>query len=310
MVSGVMAEGTLEIWSLPFSHGAFQQLLRALLAFALADEVTEAGLNAERRFYFSSGLRGHPLVLEQAVCPPWGRRKRLRRLEHESKAELTSAGKHPCPMDSKTNFSPLIKTVEPPLFLKGSCLGHLLPVPYPASEGESFFFAKHKAFSSIPRCYQQQQLFYLFSLSARLCALCDIVSFHCHNISVGQVLLPSLLYRFIWPKFSNVCQVPEEISRGSAVYVFFSYSTEPENGPNLSLSQEQRRMSHAIQCLLRPSSSKAFSDGDDEHYFMSNDSYYSLRTQMCSPAQDSSARSFSILKAKQGRIGPFRPFSW
>lgn len=62
----------------------------------------------------------------------------------------------PATVDPKTNFSPLTKTVEPPLFLKGPCLvGHLLPVLYPASKDESFLFAKHTAFLLVPRYYQQ-----------------------------------------------------------------------------------------------------------------------------------------------------------
>lgn len=43
--------------------------VKALLAFALADEVTKAGLKAGGRIYSGSGFRGNPLELRWAVCP-------------------------------------------------------------------------------------------------------------------------------------------------------------------------------------------------------------------------------------------------
>lgn len=44
-------------------------LVQALLAFAVADEVLKAGLNAWDRFYLGLGLRGNLLGLGWAVCP-------------------------------------------------------------------------------------------------------------------------------------------------------------------------------------------------------------------------------------------------
>lgn len=72
-------------------------LVGAPLAFALADVVTEAELNAGGGFYFGFGLRGNPLELGWTVYPCREVGGRCRVEELESKAELTSDGnKHPC----------------------------------------------------------------------------------------------------------------------------------------------------------------------------------------------------------------------
>lgn len=215
----------------------------------------------------------------------------------------------PATMDPKTNFSPLAETIEPPLFLKGSSLvRHLLPVPYPTSKDESFLFAKHKAFSLVLRDYNSS-----YSLYSRYQPGSVLYVTWSHFI-----VTTSRWDRYCYsPCFTDsssqsfwMCEIPREIRRGCAVYVFFFYSTKPENTSNLSLYREQRRMSHAIQCLLRPSSSKAFGGGDEKHYYMGSENCYSLRTHVLTSSGLFCKVILFILKAKRGRIGPFRPFSW
>lgn len=155
------------------------------LGFSFADGVTEAGFTAAGRFYFGSGLRGNPLVLGWALCPPEGRWRRVETGEHESKAELTSDGTHPCQHEPKTDSSPLTKTVEPSLFIKCFCLVDICSLTLLRKMDVcSLQNAKHSCW--YPRMNNNSSYYSLFSLSARLYALCDIVLFNRHNSPWGR----------------------------------------------------------------------------------------------------------------------------
>jgi hypothetical protein len=128
-------------------------LVQALLAFAVADEVLKAGLNAWDRFYLGLGLRGNLLGLGWAVCP-------LRTGQQDAGVQQWERGRisfwwkqHPSHHGPGMNPNFLAEDTEP--------CGHFLPSPTP--ENGSFLFAKFKAFKNVLNTKNSNSYYSLYS---------------------------------------------------------------------------------------------------------------------------------------------------
>lgn len=102
--------------------------------------------------------------------------------------------------------------------------------------------AKHSCW--YPNMNNKSCYYSVFSLSARLYALCDIVLFNCHNSPWGRYRsLPC----FTDSSSQSFCLLGTRGSEAGlyGIYFFF-YLAEPQNSSNRSLSQAQRRMPRVI----------------------------------------------------------------